>query len=60
MASLADAMDSRYDGFYASQPKVSFEECALGQIRELEGPQNAVPLSDDYAYLAGAHWSEWT
>jgi N-acetylglucosamine-6-sulfatase len=57
---LEGAMESRYDTFYASQPKVSFEGCASGQIREVEGPQNVLPLSDEYAYLAGSHWSDWT
>jgi hypothetical protein len=32
-------MDSKYDDFYAGQPKVSFDECAPGYIIGVEGPQ---------------------
>lgn len=36
---LRDALDERFDAFYEGQPKVRFEECALGYVREVEGPQ---------------------
>ncbi|KAF1965780.1 Arylsulphatase [Bimuria novae-zelandiae CBS 107.79] len=36
---LQDALEQKYDVFYNEQPKVSFDECALGYIREFEGPQ---------------------
>ncbi|KAI4656857.1 uncharacterized protein J4E78_006748 [Alternaria triticimaculans] len=39
--SLKQALSHRYDAFYAAQPKVQFEDCALGYIREVEGPQHA-------------------
>jgi N-acetylglucosamine-6-sulfatase len=39
--SLKDALSKRYDAFYDEQPKVKFDECALGYIREVEGPQTA-------------------
>ncbi|KAJ7140941.1 alkaline-phosphatase-like protein [Mycena epipterygia] len=42
---LADALDSQYDDFYASQPKVSFSECSPGYIITAEGPQDAIPFS---------------
>ena len=35
--SLLDALDTRYDDFYAGQPKVKFEWCDLGLIPEAEG-----------------------
>ena len=34
---LGDAMNPKYESFYASQPKVAFEECALGYFPEVEG-----------------------
>lgn len=39
---LQDALDSRYDSFYAAQPKVSFSACKLGYLVEYEGPQTAM------------------
>lgn len=39
---LKDALSPHYDVFYDNQPKVQFEECALGYIREVEGPQEAI------------------
>jgi N-acetylglucosamine-6-sulfatase len=39
---LADAMDVRYDWFYASMhaegAKVAFRECKAGYLKEVEGP----------------------
>ncbi|KAF5849867.1 hypothetical protein GGP41_005356 [Bipolaris sorokiniana] len=40
---LGDAMNPKYEGFYASQPKVAFEECALGYFPEVEGSQKTLP-----------------
>ncbi|KAF9887356.1 hypothetical protein FE257_010351 [Aspergillus nanangensis] len=37
--SLADALDTSYDGFYSNQPKVSFSQCSLGYHIWAEGPQ---------------------
>ena len=37
--SLADALDSGFDTFYANQPKVSFSSCENGYIISAEGPQ---------------------
>jgi N-acetylglucosamine-6-sulfatase len=38
--SLRDALAPDFDAFYDAQPKVGFDECALGYIREVEGPQS--------------------
>lgn len=42
--SLKDAMDPELDEFYASQPKISFSECAMGYFPWVEGPQRAIPF----------------
>ena len=42
--SLKDAMDPDLDEFYASQPKISFSECAMGYFPWVEGPQRAIPF----------------
>jgi N-acetylglucosamine-6-sulfatase len=39
--SLVQSLESRFDAFYAEQPKVSFAKCELGYIKEHEGPQEA-------------------
>lgn len=44
---LQDALDSKYDSFYASQPKVAFSACKLGYLVEFEGPQTAMKYSGD-------------
>ena len=36
---LRDALNPWYDGFYATQAKVSFSSCELGYILAAEGPQ---------------------
>lgn len=41
VTSIEDAMDQKYDNFFAKQPQVSFKECIPGHIISLEGPQNA-------------------
>ena len=43
--SLKDALNEKFDHFYNRQPKVAFTSCAEGFLRELEGPQDAVPFS---------------
>jgi arylsulfatase len=40
---LEDAMATKYDEFYASQPKVSFSECQPAYFIEVEGPQDVIP-----------------
>lgn len=42
MKTLGDALDKRFDGFYASlakENKVGFTKCELGYIKESEGVQ---------------------
>ncbi|KAJ6787474.1 hypothetical protein PWT90_02698 [Aphanocladium album] len=57
--SLQDALDSTYDSFFASQPCVSFDECTLGYLPELEGPASPNPyqgyLARD-ADILDEHW----
>lgn len=36
--SLADALDARYDEFYAGQTKVQYEFCSRGYLLDAEGP----------------------
>lgn len=64
---LQQAMNSTFDDFYQAQPSVSFEECALGYIVDVEGPQDAnlyqasgSKTERGYEYMKGSHWSEWT
>lgn len=37
--SIAEAMDLKYDEFFAKQPKVSFKTCKTGHVISNEGPQ---------------------
>ena len=39
IASIAEAMDQKWDDFFANQPRVSYTECLLGHIISAEGPQ---------------------
>lgn len=39
---LQQAMSSKFDEFYRSQPKVSFSACKLGYLPAYEGPQKAM------------------
>lgn len=67
--SLADALSADFDAFYQSQPKVRFDRCELGYIRESEGPQNVQSYraggncgiageSDQVPFLRH-DWSSW-
>ena len=50
---LKDAMHERYDVFYLEkQKKVSFDECAKGQILSVEGPLEPVAWREE--------WDEWS
>ncbi|KIW00572.1 uncharacterized protein PV09_07926 [Verruconis gallopava] len=50
---LKDALASDFDTFYHEQPKVSFDSCELGYIREHEGPQQPNIYGEDaYAPVA--------
>ncbi|PWY66783.1 Arylsulphatase [Aspergillus heteromorphus CBS 117.55] len=52
VASLQDALEGRFDAFYASQVRVEYGWCELGYIVEAEGPQ--VPR-----IYQETHWSDW-
>ncbi|KAJ3498525.1 hypothetical protein NLG97_g1050 [Lecanicillium saksenae] len=59
VSGLQDALDSRYDSFFASQPAVLFDECTLGYIPELEGPAGPNTYQGSSARDAGIldeHW----
>lgn len=43
--SLAGALNGRFDGFYESQPRVSFNSCVKGHVVSEEGPQDVRPWS---------------
>lgn len=67
--SLKDALASRFDDFYLEQPKVQFDLCALGYIKEVEGPQEpnifGAPATDHIelkrqTFEYSGHWSLWT
>lgn len=44
VATLADALDEKFDSFYLSEAasRVRFDKCELGYIVDSEGPQHAV------------------
>ncbi|OAL50143.1 Arylsulphatase [Pyrenochaeta sp. DS3sAY3a] len=56
---LKDALAYKYDEFYDNQPRVRFEECALGYIREVEGPQDAIEFDSwkqpSFVYQGNPH-----
>ena len=43
VTTLSDALDSKYDSFFAKQPKVEFSSCDQGYIISEEGPQEVTP-----------------
>ncbi|KAJ5933093.1 hypothetical protein N7516_007582 [Penicillium verrucosum] len=49
VTNLRDALDNKYDDFYESQPKVSFDRCVYGYEIDAEGPQNALAFRDGYS-----------
>lgn len=72
---LTDSLETKFDSFYATQPRVSFSKCALGYLPELEGPMefNTFGVDSDIGFGAGelrrqaplrpvakGHWSIWT
>ncbi|KAI1284481.1 alkaline-phosphatase-like protein [Xylaria sp. FL0933] len=58
VGSLANALDSKYDDFYAEQTRVKFEACENGYLVEAEGPMwethRLTPSVRD-----GVSWDEW-
>ncbi|KAH8883341.1 arylsulfatase precursor [Thozetella sp. PMI_491] len=62
---IKDAMASKYDQFYTSQPKVSFTACSAGNILAYEGVLYpgifGTNASDEKAqYVREATWEDWT
>ena len=45
VSTLKDALNPKFDSFYASQPKVSFTACMQGYLPEYEGESNALVYS---------------
>lgn len=59
VTSLHEALEESFDGFFDSQPGVSFDECTLGFIPELEGPAGPKPYEGSFvrdAELRDEHW----
>lgn len=54
VTTLSEALNPRYDAFYAAQPDISFSACELGYLPEFEGPQ------EGYAYRRSGDWSNWS
>ncbi len=51
---LADALNKRFDDFYASvSARISFEKCELGYILESEGPQKASVFQEGFGDWLG-------
>ncbi|KAH4348839.1 arylsulfatase [Parastagonospora nodorum] len=53
VVNLEDALASKFDDFYAQQPKVAFTKCELGQILSSEGPQVG------NSYHGSELWPNW-
>jgi hypothetical protein len=53
VATLADALDERFDAFYLNEvaSRIKFEKCELGYIVESEGPQDVVVFDAGSEYL---------
>jgi len=51
--SLQDALDTRYDDFYAEQERVYFTQCEKGYIEESEGPSGVKVFEE-----VGGMWDE--
>lgn len=43
--SLRDAMDPKFDVFYANELKVTYTECMLGYLPQYEGALSPIPYS---------------
>lgn len=58
--SLADALDPKYDTFFASQEKVSFSQCSNGHILAYEGAYSPRTFtSADGRISHEARWEDW-
>lgn len=47
--SLRDAMDPKFDGFYAYELKVTYTACMLGYLPQYEGALSPIPYSGNYS-----------
>lgn len=56
VASFADALSWKYNGFHATQPKVSFEGSNFGFIPALEGPQEHNIYEETLQRRAPSDW----
>jgi N-acetylglucosamine-6-sulfatase len=58
---LEQALDPQYDEFYLEeQLKVSFSECAAGQLLQYEGPQEPLAYGGVNARELVENWEFWT
>lgn len=46
VVTLQDAMAPKYDDFFASQPNVTFSQCAKGYITDYEGALSGHPFGE--------------
>ncbi|EPS33769.1 hypothetical protein PDE_08731 [Penicillium oxalicum 114-2] len=53
VTNLREALQPKYDAFYAAQPDISFTACELGYLPQSEGPQ------EGYTYRRDGDWSYW-
>ncbi|KAF7538703.1 hypothetical protein G7054_g2745 [Neopestalotiopsis clavispora] len=61
VANLTQALDPKYDDFYLEQqPKVSFSQCAGGQLLEYEGPQTPLGYGGVESAELLKNWDLWT
>ncbi|CAG7922101.1 unnamed protein product [Penicillium olsonii] len=49
VTSLKEALDPKYNAFYHSQPKVSYDRCEYGYEIDAEGPQEVFAYKDGYS-----------
>ena len=54
---LTDALDSRFDDFYAQQARVSYNWCDEGYLIAAEGPQEILQYREDEEYTVWPHWT---
>ncbi|KAI1351769.1 Arylsulphatase [Xylaria sp. FL0043] len=59
VGSLTDALDSKYDDFYAEQTRVKFETCENGYLVEAEGPMWETHRLTTPSVRDGVSWDEW-
>ncbi|KAI0810638.1 alkaline-phosphatase-like protein [Xylaria sp. FL0064] len=59
VGSLAEALESKYDDFYAEQTRVKFEVCENGYLVEAEGPMWETHRLTTPSVRDGISWDEW-